>query len=83
MIVDVWLQPWLAGRTRARTINEVAVEAPAAPLADALGNFGCHGCVPVNVGATAATRYGPGGVRHGGRDRMGHKRQARLVCSLP
>ena len=71
MIVDVWLQPWLAGGTRARTVNEVAVEARPRALADAVGNFGCHGCVPVNVGA-AALRYGPSGVRHGGRDRMGH-----------
>ena len=81
MIVDVWFQPWLAGGTRARAVDEVT-EAPAAPLGDALGNFGSYGCMPVDVGAAAATRHGPGGLRHGG-DGMGHKDQAGLVCSSP
>ena len=66
MIVDVWFQPWLAGGTRARAVDEFTVEAPAATLGDALGNFGSYGCMPIDVGAAAATRHGPGGLRHGG-----------------
>ena len=62
--------------------QRVAVEAPAAPLAPTRWATSDAGCVPVNV-APRRLRYGPSGVRHGGRDRMGHKHQARLVCSLP
>jgi len=32
-------------------------------LGDAVGDLGCRGCVPVNVGAATATWHGPGGLR--------------------
>jgi hypothetical protein len=83
MIIDVWLKPRLARRAGSGAIDQIAVVASAALLADTIRYLGCDDRVPVDVCATATARLRPGGLRHRHGDRVGDKDQASLVCFLP
>ena len=82
MIVDVWFQPWLAGGTRARAVDEVHCGSSGRALGDALGNWKLwlHANRRRRRGRYAARARRSPPSRWDG---MGHKDQPGLLCSFP